>query len=164
MRILGIDPGSTLMGFGVITETSGVLSLVSVGVLKMTEKDPTRKLLELSQKLSHLLDEQQPELVGLEKLYFSKNKKTALEVSQARGVIASTLLTRGLPILEYGPGQIKMAITGYGNADKESVAKMVQYILKLEKDKLDDNASDALAIAITAAFGHAQTKRYEKSS
>ncbi|MDO8601916.1 MAG: crossover junction endodeoxyribonuclease RuvC [bacterium] len=160
MKILGIDPGSTLMGFGLIEEKSGALSMLAVGVLKMAEKDPTKKLLELSQKLNKLLDKHKPELVGLEKLYFSKNKKTALEVSQARGVIANTLLTRGLPILEYGPGQIKMAITGYGNADKESVAKMVNYILKLPAGKIDDNASDALAIALTAAFGYAQTKRY----
>ncbi len=160
MKILGIDPGSTLMGFGLIEENAGTLSMLNVGVLKMAEKDPTRKLLELSQKLSKLLDETRPALVGLEKLYFSKNKKTALEVSQARGVIANTLLSRGLPILEYGPGQIKMAVTGYGNADKESVAKMVKYILKLPADQLDDNASDALAIAVTAAFGHAQTERF----
>lgn len=138
--------------------------MLSVGVLVMTEKDPTKKLLELSQKLNKLLDECEPELVGLEKLYFSKNKKTALEVSQARGVIANTLLLRGLPILEYGPGQIKMAVTGYGNADKESVAKMAKYILKLPTDKLDDNASDALAIAITTAFGHAQERRFSKAS
>lgn len=164
MKILGIDPGSTLMGFGLIEENAGTLSMLDVGVLKMAEKDPTRKLLELSQKLSKLLDETRPALVGLEKLYFSKNKKTALEVSQARGVIANTLLSRGLPILEYGPGQIKMAVTGYGNADKESVAKMVKYILKLPADQLDDNASDALAIAVTAAFGHAQTERFGTSA
>lgn len=164
MKILGIDPGSTLMGFGLIEENAGTLSMLDVGVLKMAEKDPTKKLLELSKKLTALLDTHNPELVGLEKLYFSKNKKTALEVSQARGVIANTLLSRGLPILEYGPGQIKMAVTGYGNADKDSVAKMVKYILKLPQDKLDDNASDALAIAVTAAFGHNQTERFNRAS
>lgn len=159
MKILGIDPGSTLMGYGLIEDRAGTLSMLAVGVLKMAEKDPTQKLHELSKKLTALLSEHQPELVGLEKLYFSKNKKTALEVSQARGVIANTLLSRGLPILEYGPGQIKMAVTGYGNADKDSVAKMVKYLLKLPADKLDDNASDALAISITAAFGYQQAKR-----
>ncbi len=160
MRILGIDPGSTLMGFGVIIEMGGELSFESVGVLTIKEKDPTKKLLELSKKLEELLDKTKPELVGLEKLYFSKNKKTALEVSQARGVIARALLVRNLPILEYGPGQIKVAVTGYGNADKESVAKMVKYILKLPSDKLDDNASDALAIAIAAAQGYALGQRF----
>lgn len=164
MKILGIDPGSTLMGFGLIEEQGGVLTMLSVGVLVMAEKDPTKKLHELTQKLNTLLDEHKPELIGLEKLYFSKNKKTALEVSQARGAIITALLARGLPILEYGPGQIKMAVTGYGNADKESVAKMVKYILKLPATKLDDNASDGLAIALATAFDHAQTKRFDQSS
>jgi len=164
MKILGIDPGSTLIGFGLIEEDGGTLKMTAVGVLKIAEKDPTKKLLELSHGLNKLLDEHQPELVGLEKLYFSKNKKTALEVSQARGVIANTLLLRGLPILEYGPGQIKMAVTGYGNADKVSVAKMVNYILKLAAEKIDDNASDALAIAITTAFGYAKEKRFAQAS
>jgi len=152
------------MGYGLIEEHAGALAMRAVGVLKIKEKDPTQKLLELSRGLTSLLDQHRPDLIGLEKLYFSKNKKTALEVSQARGVIINTLLARNLPILEYGPGQIKLAVTGYGNADKESVAKMVKYILKLPSDRLDDNASDGLAIAITAAFGHAQTKRFSESS
>ncbi len=159
MRILGIDPGSTLMGFGLIEDQDGKLTMLSCGVLTMSEKNPTKKLLELSTGLLKLLRKHQPELVGLEKLYFSKNKKTALEVSQARGVIANTVLSRGLPILEYGPGQIKLAVTGYGNADKQAVAKMTRHILCLDDQRLDDNASDALAIAITAAFGAASERR-----
>lgn len=164
MKILGIDPGSTLMGFGLIEDSAGTLTMLQVGVLTIKEKDPSKKLLELSRGLNKLLAEYKPELVGVEKLYFSKNKKTALEVSQARGVIINAVLASGLPILEYGPGQIKLAITGYGNADKQSVAKMVGQILKIPTNNLDDNASDALAVAITAAFGHAQTKRFEKST
>lgn len=164
MKILGIDPGSTLMGYGLIDDTAGKLTKLAVGVLKIKEKDPTKKLFELSQGLNALLDKYRPELVGLEKLYFSKNKKTALEVSQARGVIANTLLSRNLPILEYGPGQIKSAVAGYGSADKESVAKMVRYILNMPNEKLDDNASDALAIAIAAAFGHASATRMSSQS
>lgn len=152
------------MGFGVIEDRAGELSLLTFGVLKIKEKEPMKKLLELSERLTKLLKEHQPDLVGLEKLYFSKNKKTALEVSQARGVIANTLLAEHIPILEYGPGQVKVAVAGYGNADKESVAKMVRHILKLPAGRLDDNASDALAIAITAAFGHAQEQRFTNSS
>jgi crossover junction endodeoxyribonuclease RuvC len=158
MKILGIDPGSTLIGFGVITEQRGELSFVRCGVLTTKSKDPLLKLKEVNELVTKLLDEERPELVGLEKLYFSKNKKTALEVAQARGVIASLLLTRGIPVCELGPGTVKVSLTNDGRADKQMVEKMVKIILKTPLLEGDDNASDALAVAI-AAYSHNRIPR-----
>lgn len=151
MRILGIDPGSTLMGFGVLESDKGKLETVEYGVLKITGKDLPEKLLNLSNELQKLLKRAKPEIAGIEKLFFSKNKKTAFEVAQARGVILLELLRHKISVVELTPGQIKIAATGYGNADKIAVAKMVGKILNIAKLEHDDNASDALAVAIATS-------------
>lgn len=155
MRILGIDPGSSSAGFGVIeTNQSGQLFAIEYGVLEVHEKDPARKLLEIYTGLTRLLERQPVQAAGIEKLFFSKNTKTAFEVSQARGVILLCLLQKKIPFVELAPNEVKVALTNYGQADKKAVAKMVRLMLSLPALDVDDNASDALAIAIAASRLH----------
>lgn len=151
MKILGIDPGSTLMGFALLESNQNALKPITYGVLKIKAKNLPDKLIELSKGLKKILEKEKPDLAGLEKLFFSKNKKTALEVAQARGVIFLELLQRGIPVVEMTPGEIKVATTNYGNSDKQAVAKMVSKILGISELSGDDNASDALAVAVAAA-------------
>lgn len=151
MKILGIDPGSTLIGFGLIESDKGNLTLINYGVLSITATQLPDKLLELSQKLRTFLIKHKPAKAGLEKLFFSKNKKTALEVAQARGVILLELLRCNIPVIELTPGEIKVAVTNYGSADKLMVKKMVGKILGEERLAADDNAWDALAVAIAVS-------------
>ena len=152
MRILGIDPGSTLIGYGCIEDDGkGKTTLITSGVIKIKAKELPEKLKELGSRLEELLKETGPALVGIEKLFFSKNKKTALEVAHARGVILAELLRLNLPVREFTPGEVKSAVTGYGSADKIMVAKMVGKILGITELEGDDNTSDAIAVALTTA-------------
>ena len=149
MRILGIDPGTSRIGYGFI-ETNG-LKLIRYGVIEAKEKTLAEKIVNFSGQLEKLVGDLNPELAAIEKLYFAKNQKTAIDVAQARGVILSLLLKRNILIREYSPNEVKSNITGYGLADKKGVAKMVKAILKINELPGYDDASDALAIAITAA-------------
>jgi len=144
MRILGIDPGNSRIGFGVIDATPA-LKLVAYNTMEVTD------LLDLAQQFSKLLDEHRPDLVSIETLFFSNNQKTAMRVAQARGVLLLKTLERGIEITELGPMQVKMAVTSYGKSDKKAVAKMVRLLLKMDALTGYDDASDALAIAIAAA-------------
>ena len=152
MKILGIDPGSALMGYGVIKkDPTGKLLPLDYGVLKITEKTIPQKLLSLSKQLDTLLEKTKPDAAGVEQLFFAKNKKTAIEVAHARGVIIMKLLEKNIPLYEFTPPQVKIAVTGYGLADKIQIASMTAKILGLEKIHADDNASDGLAVAIATS-------------
>ena len=151
MRILGIDPGSTSMGYALIEADRNRLVPLLYGTTKIRAKDLLGKLASIRGELTALLSKHKPEVAGIEKLFFAANKKTALEVAQARGVIIISLLEHQLPILEFTPAQVKIAVTNYGGADKLMVRKMVLQLLKLQDIKADDNAIDALAVAIAAA-------------
>ena len=148
MKILGIDPGSTRVGYGLIKEEDGCLKFIKAGLLKISSQDKGERLLELEKSFSQLLKKEKPDLVVLEKLFFLKNMKTALEVAQSRGVLTLTIIKYKIPLLEYTPLEIKQGVTGYGLADKKSVAKMVNKILKIDKISKYDDVSDALAAAI----------------
>lgn len=148
MKIIGIDPGSTRVGYGVIEKKNNDLRFIRAGLLKISSKDKGERLLELEKSFSQLLKKEKPDLVILEKLYFVKNMKTALEVAQSRGVLTLTIIKYKIPLLEYTPLEIKQGVTGYGMADKKSVAKMVNKILKIKKISKYDDVSDALAAAI----------------
>ncbi len=149
MKILGIDPGTSRIGYGLI-ETDG-MKLLDYGVIEAKEKTIPGKISTLSKKMSALLADFKPDFAGIEKLYFAKNQKTALDVAQARGVIISLLLQQNIRMAEYSPNEVKAQVTGYGLADKKGVAKMVKAILKISELPGYDDASDALAIAITTA-------------
>ena len=161
MRVLGIDPGSTLIGYALIEELE-TLKSIKYGLLEIKEKNPTKRLKEIDSRLSSLIKEEKIDVAGVEKIFFAKNKKTAIEVAQARGVILAVLLRRGIEIIEITPIQIKSSITGSSSADKISVAKMASKILNLKEVVKEDNTADALAIAITTA-SHYKRKKLEEN-
>jgi crossover junction endodeoxyribonuclease RuvC len=151
MKILGIDPGSTSMGYAIIEADNNTLKAIHYGTTDIKAKDLIGKLAEIRRQTSELLRSHKPVIAGIEKLFFSVNKKTALEVAQARGVIIITLLEHEIPIVEFTPGQVKIAVANYGSADKLAVRKMVMRLLKLDALSEDDNAADALAVAIATS-------------
>ena len=148
MRILGIDPGTSRIGYGLINDRP--LKLIDYGVIEIKDKTNT-KFLTLSEKLEELINKSRPDAAAVEKIYFAKNQKTAIEVAQARGIILLSLLKNKIPVYEYTPQEIKLSVTNYGLADKKAVAKLVKLLLGINELKGYDDASDALAIAITAA-------------
>lgn len=148
MKILGIDPGTARIGYGLISDHP--LKLLDYGVIEIKDKT-NRKFLILSEKLGELINKFKPDAASVEKIYFAKNQKTAIEVAQARGIIILSLLNKKIPIYEYTPQEVKLAVTNYGLADKKAVAKLVKQLLGINELKGYDDASDALAIAITAA-------------
>lgn len=156
MRILGIDPGFRRIGYGLI-EQGREIKIIKYGVLEIGAPKGAQRLEELGRELSALLAECAPERAGVEQLYFSKNRKTALTVSEARGVILKTLAEHGIEIIELNPNTVKKAVTGYGLAGKDAVAKMVKKILCIDTVTGHDDASDALAIAIAAGQKHNQS-------
>ena len=154
MIILGIDPGITRIGFSVISEKGGKLSLVDYGVIEGKSKQEISVcILGNCKKLSKIIKKYKPEIAGIEKIFFAKNIKTGIDVAQSRGALILELARANIKIRELSPSEIKSSVTGYGLADKRSVSKMAAMILGI-KDGLKgyDDASDAVAIAIATAF------------
>ncbi|MEK7146900.1 MAG: crossover junction endodeoxyribonuclease RuvC [Patescibacteria group bacterium] len=150
MLILGIDPGSVRVGFGLIKKDRG-LKLLKCGLLKIQSKEKSGRFLELENSFRQLIKKEKPNLVALEKLYFMKNQKTGLEVAEARGILILNIIKAKIPFVEYSPSQIKNSVAGYGLADKTAVARMCAKILGVDKIKGFDDVSDAVAVAITAS-------------
>lgn len=151
MKILGIDPGSTRVGYGLIKKDGGKLIFLRAGLLKISAADRNKRLLDLEKSFAALLKKEKPDLVALEKLYFVKNQKTALEVGQSRGVLLLTILKNKLPFMEISPSEAKLSVSGDGHASKKAVAKMVGCLLSIDTSKMIDDATDGLALAISAA-------------
>lgn len=150
MRILGIDPGTGLMGFGVIEVSRGKAKMVTAGVVRTPAHTPLEeRLVEIYDGLSEVIAETKPDVVSIEKLFFAKNITTAISVSHARGVAMLAAKQAGCGIWEYTPLQIKQTLTGYGRADKKQVQEMVRLHLGLKSVPKPDDAADALAAAIT---------------
>lgn len=150
MRIIGIDPGTGILGFGVIDVRQGKVSLVTAGVITTPAHTPLdERLEEIFDGLTEIIAETKPEVMSIEKLFFSQNVTTAMSVSHARGVAMLTGRKAGLPIAEYTPQQIKQTLTGYGKADKKQMQEMVRLQLGLKEVPRPDDAADALAAAIT---------------
>ena len=146
MRILGIDPGSGTIGFGMIQGSK----MLDAGIIQTTIGDKAAdRLQELHENLTELIDEIKPDVASVEKLFFAQNVTTAIEVAQARGVILLTLAEHDIPVFEYTPLQIKMAMTGYGRATKAQIQEMVRVQLGLKKKPSPDYAADVLAVALT---------------
>ncbi|MEK7195336.1 MAG: crossover junction endodeoxyribonuclease RuvC [Patescibacteria group bacterium] len=150
-NVLGVDPGTRRIGYGVIEVDGSRLKLVDAGIFKIKSKDDAGALLETKEGIDLLIKKFKPKIVAVEKLYFVKNQKTGMGVAQARGVIMLSALESGISVKEYGPNEVKMGITGYGLADKKSIFKMVKLILGVPGINLIDDASDALAVAIVAS-------------
>ncbi len=155
MRILGIDPGIGRTGWGIIEVQGSNLKVQSFGCVETNAKtEMGQRLVELSDKIEELINEYKPDAVGIEDLFFNTNSKTAFVVGQARGVIMLAVAKKKLPLAVYTPLQVKIAVTGYGRAEKRQVAQMVKTLLKLDIIPKLDDTTDALAIAITHAFSY----------
>lgn len=151
IRILGIDPGTGILGFGVVDYLNyKTIEMVDAGVIKTPVKQEDSIRLEtIYTELSSIIKDNKPEIMVVEKLFFAQNVTTAMSVSQARGIVLLCGRQANLDIFEYTPLQIKQALTGYGRAEKKQVQEMVKTILKLNQVPKPDDCADALAAAIT---------------
>jgi crossover junction endodeoxyribonuclease RuvC len=155
MRILGIDPGTGILGFGVIEVIRGKATLVDAGVVRTPPHTPLdERLVDIYESLQEVIRETKPDEMSIEKLFFAQNVTTAMSVSHARGVAMLAGKQGGLTIYEYTPLQIKQGLTGYGKATKKQVQEMVRIILNLKEVPKPDDCADAIA----AALLHAQTR------
>ncbi|MFH1671183.1 MAG: crossover junction endodeoxyribonuclease RuvC [Candidatus Portnoybacteria bacterium] len=155
MIILGIDPGTAITGYGVIESEKNNLKLIDYGCIRTDKASSTAdRLKEIDKQLGQLIKKYQPKKIAVEDIFFFKNLKTAIKVSQARGVILCKAAQSKIPVFEYTPLQVKQSVTSYGRADKTQVQKMVKIILKLEQIPKPDDAADALATAICCAHSH----------
>ncbi len=156
MRIIGIDPGTGILGFGIIEASSSKAELVDAGVIRTPIKeDDAVRLVTIFDELTDIIVHSKPQIMSVEKLFFAQNITTAMTVSQARGVVLLCAKQAGLDLFEYTPLQIKLALTGYGRADKKQIQEMVRVILNLKEIPKPDDAADALAAAIC----HSMTMR-----
>ena len=151
MIVLGIDPGTRRMGYGVIRFERGVSTMVEAGLVRVTSKNNIEALSEIRRGIETLIEKTHPDMLAIEKLYFSNNQKTALPVAEARGVVLATAHECGIDIREFSPNEVKLGIAGYGRADKIAVLKMVRLTLREPNLRVIDDASDALALAILGA-------------
>ena len=151
MRIIGIDPGTASVGFGIIDEEDGRLNVVKYGVIRTQPKDgdASKRLQIIYRELNEILNTYRPDAAAVEELFFGRNISTAIQVGQARGVILLALANSQITVAEYSPPKIKEAVSGYGNASKEQVQYMVQNLLDLEEKPKPDDAADGLAVALT---------------
>ena len=159
MRILGIDPVTARVGYGVIEEQDGQAVMIDCGVIKTAPSDGTtaERLQIIHDALNDLIEEFNPDSAAVEQLFFGRNITTAIKVGQARGVLLLALANAGVPVAEYSPPKIKEAVSGYGNATKQQVQFMVQSMLNLDEVPRPDDAADGLAVALT----HLQWQRYQ---
>lgn len=155
MVILGIDPGTATMGFGVLRVEGSRIRPLDVGVLLTQSKDPLpQRLQSLYTDLNTLMDRYQPDTLATERLFFGKNVTNALSVGRAIGVVLLVVAQRNVTWAEYAPAQIKLAVTGEGNAEKQQVQYMVTRLLGLKETPKPDDAADALAIAVCHAHSY----------
>lgn len=158
MRILGIDPGTGILGFGIIEASGGKAQLVDAGVIRTPVKqDDAIRLATIFEELTDIIVETKPRVMSVEKLFFAQNVTTAMSVAQARGVVLLCGQQAGLQLFEYTPLQIKQALTGYGRAEKKQMQEMVRVMLGLKEWPKPDDCADALAAAIC----HSMTARFD---
>jgi len=153
MLALGIDPGTAICGYGFVEQDGGQLIAKEFGVITTSPRARMQdRLLKIYTELDALIKNFQPQVMGIEKLFFGKNATTAIPVGQARGVVLLSAAQNNLDIVEITPNEVKLSITGYGGATKEQVIYMVTKILNLDEPPKPDDAADALAIAIAAGY------------
>lgn len=147
--VLGIDPGTATLGWGLVQEQRGDLSLIEYGTIRTPAKSPLpRRLLAIHTALNGLLHRYEPAALAVEKLFFTKNVTTGIAVAHARGVVLLVAAQAGLPIAEFTPMEVKQTLTGYGGADKQQMQTMVRLLLGLAETPRPDDAADAVAVAI----------------
>ena len=153
MRILGIDPGYAIVGYGIVDYAKNRFATVGYGAVTTKAKTPFEtRLADIYNDILSIIDKYNPDELAIEKLYFNTNTTTAIDVAQARGVIVLGAHQKGLKISEYTPLQVKQAVTGYGRAEKHQVMEMIKSILSLKSVPKPDDTADALALAI--CHGH----------
>ena len=153
MLALGIDPGTAICGYGLVEQINGQLVAKNFGVITTSSKARMQdRLLKIHSELDALIKNFQPQVMGVEKLFFGKTATTAIPVGQARGVVLLSAAQNNLDIIEISPNEVKQSITGYGGATKDQVIYMVTKILNLDEPPKPDDAADALAIAIAAGY------------
>ena len=158
MRILGIDPGTATVGYGVVDKIGASPVMVRYGTITTSPKQSApMRLLVLHEELNSIIDEFSPDVIVMEQLFFAKNQTTAIAVGKACGVLQLVAAQRGLPVIEYTPPEIKLAVVGYGNAEKKQVQYKIQRILGLDECPKPDDAADALALCVCHA--HAEKLR-----
>lgn len=165
--ILGIDPGTVVMGFGIISIDKSNVSLVEMGVLHLVKyKDHSKRLQLIFEKVSALVNLHQPVAVALEAPFFGKNVQSMLKLGRAQGVAIAAAMSQGSQTIEYAPRKIKQSVTGNGNASKEQIWKMLQNILKFEENPKYLDATDAVATALCHHYQTHNTMRIggDKSS
>lgn len=162
MKIIGIDPGSTRAGYGVIEFHAQSATFIDGGIFSVTSPHNHQRLKELYDECHTLFKHHRPDVVGMEKLFFGKNIKTATDVSQSRGVIALCIAQYNIPLYEFTPLEVKQGMTGYGSADKKSITRMVQGTLHLPPTfaHVPDDVFDALAIALIAGYTATKERRH----
>jgi len=152
MKILGIDPGTGILGFGIVEQTNGKPKMIDAGVIRTPVHQPlAERLVTIHDELRELMAAHDLQAMSVEKLFFARNVTTAISVSHARGIVLLLGQQRGIPIFEYTPMQIKQAVTGYGKADKKQIQEMVRVMLGLQEVPKPDDCADALAAALTHA-------------
>jgi crossover junction endodeoxyribonuclease RuvC len=150
--VLGIDPGTARLGYGIVERQGSQLTMLEYGCVETTNDRPLeQRLLLIYEALTDLIETHRPEAMGVERLFFNKNVQTAMAVGQARGVVLLVGAQHGLPVFEYGPHEVKLAVTGYGRAPKDKVQRMVQLVLSMSQMPKPDDAADALAVAVCTA-------------
>jgi len=151
--ILGIDPGTAVMGYGLVKETGSKIDLISLGVVKMAHLDDHfLKLQRIFERTTLLIEQFKPDCIALEAPFYGKNIQVMLKLGRAQGVAMAAGLAKGLPIFEYSPKKIKQSITGNGNATKEQVAAMLKQLLKFDETPEFLDATDGLGVAVCHSF------------
>ncbi len=149
LRVLGIDPGTATTGWAILEEADGKILAIAYGHISTSpKKTEEERLIEISDDLKKIIDKHHPQEAAVEKLFFFKNQKTVMQVSQARGAIALTISQNNVSLFSYTPLQVKQAISGYGRAEKRQVQIMIKNILKLKAIPKPDDTADAIAIAL----------------
>ena len=152
MKIIGIDPGYAILGWGVVEyENYKFVALDYGAILTSSEMKFSQRIKKIYEDLKYVLEVHKPEYMSIEKLFFSSNKKTAIDVAQARGVVLLAAEMFGVSVFEYAPVEVKKAVSGYGRATKNQVINMVQLILNLKVIPKPDDVADALALAVAHA-------------
>lgn len=153
MRILGIDPGYAIVGYGVVDYFHGKFSVIGYGaVTTSADMEFSQRLKAIYLDISQIIDKFHPDEMAIEKLFFNTNEKTAIDVAQARGVTVLPAVLNDIPIYEYTPLQVKCSIVGYGRAEKIQVQEMIKNTLHLKKIPKPDDVADAVALAVTHAY------------
>lgn len=158
MRILGIDPGYAIVGYGILDYDGNKFKTVEYGAITTEAgEDMFIRLKKIYDDLCQAIDKYKPDFMAIEELFFNSNQKTAINVAQARGVLTLAAMNNGVEIFEYTPLQVKQAVAGYGRADKNQVQQMVKMLLGLKEVPKPDDTADAVAIAI--CHGHSYNPR-----